>query len=111
MGIHAIPMMITCILQGTLCDTGIPCTFYGENICSAVYLVIILMALVKKNSIQCTIDKVYVWAIQFHEFQSTFLHIKAHLLHFLRKDLKYHHKEKNEIKTDLKIIVFCKLNE
>ena len=33
-GIHAIPMMITCMLQGTLCDTGIPCTFYGENICS-----------------------------------------------------------------------------
>ena len=59
------------------------------------------MALVKKNSIQCTIDKVYVWAIQFHEFQSTFLHIKAHLLHFLRKDLKYHHKGKNEIKTYL----------
>ena len=27
-------MMITCMLQGTLCDTGIPCTFYGENICS-----------------------------------------------------------------------------
>ena len=22
------------ILQGTFCDTGIPCTFYGENICS-----------------------------------------------------------------------------
>ena len=33
-GIHAIPMMITCMLQGTLCDTGIPCTFYGGNICS-----------------------------------------------------------------------------
>ena len=31
-GIHAIPMMITRMLQGTLCDTGIPCTFYGENI-------------------------------------------------------------------------------
>ena len=34
-GIHAIPMMITCMLQGTLCDTGIPCTFYGETF--AVY--------------------------------------------------------------------------
>ena len=33
-GIHAIPMMITYMLQGTLCDTGIPRTFYGENICS-----------------------------------------------------------------------------
>ena len=33
-GIHAIPMMITCMLQGTLCDTGIPRTLYGENICS-----------------------------------------------------------------------------
>ena len=47
----------------------------------------------------------------FTNFKARFLHIKAHLLHFLRKDLKYHHKEKNEIKTDLKIIVFCKLNE
>ena len=27
-------MIITCMLQGTLCDTGIPCTFYGGNICS-----------------------------------------------------------------------------
>ena len=33
-GIPAIPMIITCLLQGTLCDTGIPCTFYGEKICS-----------------------------------------------------------------------------
>ena len=32
--IYVIPMIITCMLQGTLCDTGIPCTFYGENICS-----------------------------------------------------------------------------
>ena len=31
---HVIPMIITCMLQGTLCDTGIPCTFYGGNICS-----------------------------------------------------------------------------
>ena len=31
---HVIPMIITCMLQGTLCNTGIPCTFYGENICS-----------------------------------------------------------------------------
>ena len=33
-GIHAIPIMITCMLQGTLCNTGIPRTFYGESICS-----------------------------------------------------------------------------
>ena len=33
---HVIPMIITCMLQGTLCDTGIPCTFYGGNICSVV---------------------------------------------------------------------------
>ena len=33
-GIHAIPMIITCLLQGILCDTGIPCTFYEGNICS-----------------------------------------------------------------------------
>ena len=31
MGIHAIPMRIACMLQGTLCDPGIPCTFYGEK--------------------------------------------------------------------------------
>ena len=37
----------------------------------------------------------------FTNFKARFLHIKAHLLHFLRKDLKYHHKGKNEIKTDL----------
>ena len=35
-GIPAIPMIITCLLQGTLCDTGIPRTFYGGNICSVV---------------------------------------------------------------------------
>ena len=33
-GIPAIPMIITCLLQGTLCDTGIPRTFYGGKICS-----------------------------------------------------------------------------
>ena len=33
---HVIPMIITCMLQGTLCDTGIPRTFYGGNICSVV---------------------------------------------------------------------------
>ena len=32
--LHVIPMIITCMLQGTLCDKGIPCTFYGGNICS-----------------------------------------------------------------------------
>ena len=31
---HVIPMIITYMLQGTLCDTGIPRTFYGGNICS-----------------------------------------------------------------------------
>ena len=35
---HVIPMIITCMLQGTLCDTGIPRTFYGGNICSVVGL-------------------------------------------------------------------------
>ena len=34
-GIHAIPIIFMCILQGTFCDTGIPCTFYGGNVCSA----------------------------------------------------------------------------
>ena len=37
-GIHAIPVIITCTLQGALCDTGIPCTFYGEKICSVSIL-------------------------------------------------------------------------
>ena len=37
---HVIPMIITCMLQGTLCDTGIPCTFYGGNICSVVVVYI-----------------------------------------------------------------------
>ena len=32
--IHVFRITITCLLQGTLCDTGIPCTLYGENICS-----------------------------------------------------------------------------
>ena len=27
-------MIITCMLQGTLCNTGIPCTCFGGNICS-----------------------------------------------------------------------------
>ena len=26
-----------CILQGTFCDTGIPCTFYGGDICSVPF--------------------------------------------------------------------------
>ena len=33
-GIPVIPMIITRLLQGTLCDTGIPRTFYGGKICS-----------------------------------------------------------------------------
>ena len=38
--IPAIPMIITCLLQGILCDTGIPRTFYGGNICSVVCTII-----------------------------------------------------------------------
>ena len=45
-GIHAIPMMITCMLQGTLCDTEIPCTFYGENICSVAFDAFVVFHLV-----------------------------------------------------------------
>ena len=37
-GIHTIPIIFMCILQGIFCDTGIPCTFYGGNICSVAYL-------------------------------------------------------------------------
>ena len=29
-----IPVIFTCILQGTFCDTGIPHNSYGEKICS-----------------------------------------------------------------------------
>ena len=39
-GIPAIPMIITYLLQGTLCNTGIPRTFYGGKICSVVKLLI-----------------------------------------------------------------------
>ena len=35
---HVIPMIITCMLQGTPCDTGFPCTLYGEIFCSLVFL-------------------------------------------------------------------------
>ena len=35
---HVIPMIITCMLQGTLCDMGIPRTFYGGNIYSVAGL-------------------------------------------------------------------------
>ena len=33
-GVHVIPMIITCTLQGMLCDMGIPRIFYGGKICS-----------------------------------------------------------------------------
>ena len=36
-GIHAIPIIFMCILQGTFWDRGIPCTFYGGNICSVYW--------------------------------------------------------------------------
>ena len=49
-GIHAIPVTITCTLQGTLCNTGIPCTFYGGNICNVHILQSIL--LFKRNLLQ-----------------------------------------------------------
>ena len=32
---HVIPVIITCSLQGTFCDTGFPRTFYGGKICNA----------------------------------------------------------------------------
>ena len=33
---HVIPMIITCMLRGTPCDTGFSRNFYRGNICSAV---------------------------------------------------------------------------
>ena len=37
-GIHTIPVIIACTLQGIPWDTGYPHTFYGGNICSVVPL-------------------------------------------------------------------------
>jgi hypothetical protein len=36
---HVIPMIITYMLQGTPCNTGIPRTFYGGTICSEWYTI------------------------------------------------------------------------
>ena len=33
-GVHVIPVIITCTLQGTFCNPGIPCFFHGGKICS-----------------------------------------------------------------------------
>ena len=35
---HVIPMIITCTLPGTPCDTWFPRTFYGGKICSVHYI-------------------------------------------------------------------------
>ena len=48
-GIPAIPMIITCLLQGTLCDTGIPRTFYGGKICSVPMLIISCQKSLKRD--------------------------------------------------------------
>ena len=32
-GVHVIPGIITCTLQGRFCDTGIPRIFHGGKIC------------------------------------------------------------------------------
>ena len=37
-GIHVIPVIITCTLQGMICNTGIPRTFYGGKICSVEFV-------------------------------------------------------------------------
>jgi hypothetical protein len=29
------------ILKGAFCETGIPCTFYGENICSVTTIILL----------------------------------------------------------------------
>ena len=58
-------MMITCILQGTLCDTGIPCTLYGGNICSVLYCmmlgrliqIIVLYRQVQGTCLEYTLDQ------------------------------------------------------
>ena len=34
LGVHVIPVIVTCTLQGMFCDMGIPRTFYGGKICS-----------------------------------------------------------------------------
>ena len=50
---HATPMIITYILQGTICDMGIPRTLYGGKICR----VLELQNLMKSNEI---LSSVYV---------------------------------------------------
>ena len=52
-----IPVTITCTLQGVNCDTGIPHTFYGGNICSVLISKIRLsQTSLLFTSTQCTND-------------------------------------------------------
>ena len=50
---HVIPTIITCMLRGTPCYTGIYYTFYGENICS-VQPIIIFSPIVNGDQSLCT---------------------------------------------------------
>ena len=75
-GIPAIPMIITCLLQGTLCDTGIPRTFYGGKICSVQYVLLtnkallFFISLIKSKCLQIFISlQIYfpiIYQIQNH---------------------------------------------
>ena len=57
--IPAIPMIITCLLQGILCDTGIPRTFYGGKF--AVYVSLAMLHnLTKKRGKKVKLKEVQI---------------------------------------------------
>ena len=63
-----IPIPIKCILQGTPCDTGIPYTFYGENICSAVLsfcpcVITLTLGVLSKGAVLCGGCWLWAWQI------------------------------------------------
>ena len=45
-GVHVIPVIITCTLQGMFCDTGIPALFMGKNL-QCTYLILRAADLIK----------------------------------------------------------------
>ena len=56
-GVHVIPVIITCTLQGMFWDTGIPRNFYGWKICSVGTCVAILWRHDQKFSLEMDLWK------------------------------------------------------
>ena len=80
-GILAIPMIITCLLQGTLCDMGIPRTFYGGNICSVQSKANFcgICFIIWKKWVETTVDEVtlnFLWGILWSCFSQSCSHKK-----------------------------------